>query len=154
MAQARMRFLTDDEKDLIHEQTLRVLEQAGIAYNLPEAIDLLAAAGAQVDRQTLRARVPRELVAAALQTVPRRVLLAARDPRRDVVLGDGSLTYLQRRHGDLHDRRRDRRAPPVLGGRPARRHASPRRAARRSTMCGPRSRRAISIPSRPISRSS
>jgi len=103
MAQARLRYLTDDDKGALHEQTLRVLAEAGIAFNLPEAIDLLEAAGARVDRGRLVAYLPGELVRAALALTPHEVLLAARDPARDVWVGgdhplsvcsDGTATYL------------------------------------------------------------
>ena len=103
MAQARLRFLDDDDKHSLHEQTMRVLAQAGVAFNVPEAIDLLAEAGARVDRERLVAYLPEELVRAALELTPREVLLAARDPAHDVVVGgdqplsvcsDGTATYL------------------------------------------------------------
>ena len=120
MAEACLHYLTDADKKELHEQTLTVLEKVGVAFNLPSAIDLLAAAGAQVDRAKLTARIPREMVAAALKTAPRRVLLAARDPARDVVLGegyvsvcsDGTATYMvddltgERRPGSAADLRR------------------------------------------------
>ncbi len=103
MAHARLRFLTDADKQEIHEQTLEVLATAGVAYGSPLAIDLLAGAGAAVDRERLTARLSADLVQAALATTPAEVLLAARDPRRDVVVGgdhplsvcsDGTATYL------------------------------------------------------------
>ena len=49
MAQARITYLSESEKQFVHEQTLRVLAEVGVAYNTPQAIELLAAAGAQVD---------------------------------------------------------------------------------------------------------
>lgn len=61
-------------------------------FHLPEAIELLGAAGAEVDRNDLSARIPWSLVEEALKSAPRRVLLAARDPQRDVMLGDGRLS--------------------------------------------------------------
>lgn len=91
MARPRLQILSDAEKEFIHEQTLRVLEEVGVCYNTPLAIDLLAENGAQVDRERLTAKIPRELVARALETVPRQVLLAAREPVNDRVVGDGSL---------------------------------------------------------------
>ena len=103
MAQARLQYLDDDDKGALHEQTMRVLAQAGVAFNVPEAIDLLAEAGARVDRERLVAYLPEELVQAALAITPREVLLAARDPAHDVVVGgghplsvcsDGTATYL------------------------------------------------------------
>ena len=93
MARARVSFLSDAEKGDLHEQTLGVLEHTGIAFNSPLAVDLLEEAGATVDRDTLTARLPRALVEACLALAPDRVLLAARDPAHDVIVGDGSLSF-------------------------------------------------------------
>ena len=91
MTRPRLTYLSAADKDFVHEQTVRLLEQVGVAYNTPKAIDLLAEAGAQVDRERLTARVPWSLVERCLASVPRRVLLAARDPRHDRWIEDGSL---------------------------------------------------------------
>jgi trimethylamine--corrinoid protein Co-methyltransferase len=88
-----MTYLSETEREFIHEQTVCVLEEVGIGYNSPAAIDLLEAAGAEVDRAHLRARLPWELVERCLKTCPREVRLAGRAPGTDVVLGDGSLTF-------------------------------------------------------------
>jgi trimethylamine--corrinoid protein Co-methyltransferase len=85
--------LTAAERERVHEQTLRVLEEVGVCYNTPLAIELLAAHGAEVDRQRLTARIPRKLVAECLKTVPHDVFLAARDPANDRVIGNGSLVF-------------------------------------------------------------
>lgn len=87
MAQARLRYLNDDEKQFIHEKVLEVLADVGIAYNTPQAIDLLEAAGAQVDRENLSAKLTWDIIEPALKTVPKQVLLAGRVPEADVVLG-------------------------------------------------------------------
>jgi trimethylamine--corrinoid protein Co-methyltransferase len=117
VAKARITYLSDAEKGFIHEKTLEVLERVGVAYNTPRAIDLLAAAGARVDREALTARLTWDVVEPALKTVPRTVLLAGRDPDKDCVLGgerliatsDGMTTYMlddetgERRDGTLAD---------------------------------------------------
>jgi len=79
--------------DEIHEATLDVLARAGVRFASPGALAVLRDAGAEVDDQTLVARLPRELVERAVARAPREVLLAARDPARDVVL-DGARTWL------------------------------------------------------------
>ncbi len=91
MARLTARLLDQAERDTLHEQTLTVLEEVGVAYNTPAALDVLEGTGAVLDRDRLSARLPRELVERCLATTPRQVLLAARDPAHDVVLGDGSL---------------------------------------------------------------
>lgn len=120
MAKAHVSYLTAEEKEALDQQVMDVLENVGVAYNSPAVVDLVADAGAIVDRRSLRARLPRALVRECLATVPRRVLLAGRDPARDVWLGDerlvatsdGSATYVQddrtgeRREGTLADLRR------------------------------------------------
>ena len=93
MARATLTYLSEADRQFIHEQTARVLAEVGIGYNTPAAIDLLAEAGAEVDRERLRAKLPWELVERCLETCPRQVRLAARVPGNDVVLGDGSLSF-------------------------------------------------------------
>ena len=112
MAKARITYLSDAEKHFVHEKTLEVLAKVGVAYNTPKAIDLLKAAGARVDREALTARLTWDVIEPALKTVPRTVLLAGRDPARDVLLGgerlvttsDGMTTYML---DDVSGRRRD-----------------------------------------------
>ena len=112
MARARITYLSDAEKDFIHEKTLEVLERVGVAYNTPKAIDLLEEAGARVDREALTARLTWDVIEPALKTVPRTVLLAGRDAARDCVLGgdrlittsDGMTTYML---DDVTGERRD-----------------------------------------------
>jgi trimethylamine--corrinoid protein Co-methyltransferase len=115
VAKARISYLSAQEKDFVHEKTLEVLEKVGVAYHTPKAIELLAAAGARVDREALTARLTWDLIEPALETVPRTVLLAGREPSRDCVLGgdrliatsDGMTTYM------LDDETGERRAGTV-----------------------------------------
>ena len=112
MARARATYLSEREKDFLHEKTLEVLEKVGVAYNTPAAIDLLAAAGAQVDRDALTAKLTWDIIEPCLKTVPKTVLLAGRRPEDDRVLGewplhtttDGIQTYV---YDDLTGRRRE-----------------------------------------------
>jgi trimethylamine---corrinoid protein Co-methyltransferase len=74
-----------------------------VAYNTPQALDLVEQAGAEVDRERLTARLGSELIERCLGTAPREVLLAGRDPAHDRVLGrdplvatsDGMATYVR-----------------------------------------------------------
>jgi len=93
MTRPLIHLLSDEQRTLLHEQTLTVLEEVGVAYNTPEAMDVLEGTEAILDRDRLTARLPRELVASCLETVPRKVLLAARDSANDVWLGDGSVSF-------------------------------------------------------------
>ena len=93
MARLQASLLSAAERDTLHEQTLTVLEEVGVAYNTPAALDVLDGTEAVLDRERLTARLPRELVERCLKTAPSTVLLAARDPAHDVRLGDGSLSF-------------------------------------------------------------
>jgi trimethylamine--corrinoid protein Co-methyltransferase len=112
VARARITYLSQAEKEFVHEKTLQVLEKVGVAYNAPKAMDLLEAAGVRVDRGALTARLTWDVIEPALKTVPRSVLLAGRDSSRDVVLGgerlvttsDGMTTHML---DDVTGRRRD-----------------------------------------------
>jgi len=53
------RLLGEEERYTLHEQTLRVLEEVGVAYNTPAALDVLEGTEAVLDRDGLRARLPR-----------------------------------------------------------------------------------------------
>ena len=93
MTRPQIHLLFDEERAVLHEHTLTVLEEVGVAYNTPAAMDVLEGTGAILDRDRLTARLPRELVGRCLETVPHKLLLAARDPANDVWLGDGSLSF-------------------------------------------------------------
>lgn len=76
------------EKDIhrIHEHSLDVLMEVGIAYNTPRALNILEERGCQVDYSRNWACIPPDLVEWAISQAPRKVTLAARDPSRDVLL--------------------------------------------------------------------
>ena len=112
MARLAASFLDEADRATLHEQTLTVLEEVGVAYNTPVAMDVLEGTEAVLDRERLTARLPRTLIERCLATAPRSVLLAARDPAHDVRLGDGSLSFttdgtvtymLDDESGELHE---------------------------------------------------
>jgi trimethylamine:corrinoid methyltransferase-like protein len=72
-------YLSATERAELIEQTFIVLEEVGVTFNTPEALDLMEEAGALVDRATTLVRLPRELVERCLALAPGQVLLAARD---------------------------------------------------------------------------
>lgn len=89
----RLTVLDESERRAIHAATLEVLSQTGVRYASPKALDILRAAGAEIDDETRLAKLSARLVEDALAKAPRKVLLAGRDPEKDVLL-DGSRTWL------------------------------------------------------------
>ena len=86
-------YLTDAEKQFVHEQTVRLLAEVGVAYNTPTLTTLLKEAGASVDEARLQAKLPWELVERCLAGLPKTVLLAGREPAYDCVVGAGGMLY-------------------------------------------------------------
>lgn len=93
MARPRLQYLTDADRQFVHAQTMRVLSEAGVAYNTPTLTGLLVEAGAVVDAENLTAKLPWELVERCLKTVPRDILLAGRDPAYDCRVSDDGMLY-------------------------------------------------------------
>ncbi len=81
----RLKILSDDEVDRIHDGALRTLSSVGIVFEDAAARETLRAAGAKVDGE--RVRIPEELVDASLAIGPGRVVLGARASDRSIELG-------------------------------------------------------------------
>ena len=89
----RLEILSAEDVRRIHTATLDVIESVGVRFPSKQALDLLEAHGAQVDRNTQIAKIPGHIVEAALRLAPPTYTLAARDPALDVPL-DGQHSYL------------------------------------------------------------
>jgi trimethylamine--corrinoid protein Co-methyltransferase len=78
--------LTDDQIEKIHETALTILEEVGFTYEtgLEETLDMLAAAGARVERANQRIFFPRALVEEQAQIAPANVILYSRDGKNDL----------------------------------------------------------------------
>ena len=83
-----LNMFTDDELKKIHLGTLEVLKKTGVFIESEEAQDILAAAGAIVDRKTNVVRFPEWMVEDAIQSAPRQLLLYSRDGQHDLVVED------------------------------------------------------------------
>ena len=92
-----MRFqshlLSDSEKEKIHQETLRILFEAGVLYHSEKALKLLETNGARVDWEKKTAHIPQELVEQALRTAPRSFVLGARNQVHDYPLPSPKSRY-------------------------------------------------------------
>jgi trimethylamine--corrinoid protein Co-methyltransferase len=79
-------FLSEQEEDLIHSQSLRLLDEMGVLVRSKSVLQLLEGKGAIVDYDAMTARMPAEMIDSALDTAPREMTLCGRDPRNDVRL--------------------------------------------------------------------
>jgi trimethylamine--corrinoid protein Co-methyltransferase len=84
-------LLGQEQLDHIYEAALEVLARVGGEFHDPAAVALLADAGASVENDR-RVRIPDTLVADALQSAPRRIVVWDRDGQRRLFL-EGRNTY-------------------------------------------------------------
>jgi trimethylamine--corrinoid protein Co-methyltransferase len=73
-------LLNEEEKQLIHQQSLRILSEVGVRFHGEKALPLLAANGARVDTEKGIAYLASDMVENALSTAPRTFVLGARNP--------------------------------------------------------------------------
>jgi len=78
--QMQCSFLSDSEKQRIHEDTLKILSGVGVKFLSPKALKLLANNGAIIDRESMIARISSSMVEQALKTAPKSFVLGARNP--------------------------------------------------------------------------
>lgn len=81
--QLQCRFLSDGERERIHRDSLRILDEVGVRFTSAKALAILKSAGARVDPGERIARIPAELVGEALRTAPRAFTLGARHAGND-----------------------------------------------------------------------
>jgi len=86
MAVARLKFLSEEEEDRVHELSLKVLENIGVKIHSPTVLKMLKDAGAQVDMKTELVKFDGDIVKDALKKAPRRFTVASRDGRHDMKL--------------------------------------------------------------------
>lgn len=93
MSRARARLLTHAERERTHDASLRILEETGALVRSTEARQLLAEAGAHAGEGD-RVRFPENLIADALRSAPKSLVLGARDPRHDLRIPAREFPYL------------------------------------------------------------
>jgi trimethylamine--corrinoid protein Co-methyltransferase len=90
---AKLKVLTDDQVDHIHEASLKILERTGLRIDSEDAQKRLLKNGAA--RHATRKNVltfPKSMVEESIKKVPRFGKYFARDPKNDVTF-DGQTTY-------------------------------------------------------------
>jgi trimethylamine--corrinoid protein Co-methyltransferase len=87
-------YLPREDIETIHETTMRVLEEFGIAFNQDEAVDILERAGCEVDRDALPAplvKFSREFVMEQIAKAPAEFTVHARNPNHTIVMGGNNM---------------------------------------------------------------
>ena len=86
-------ILSVDQVETIHLASLRILREIGFEVLGDRALELFAAAGAEVDRARRSVRLDAGLVEELVAKAPAEFRLYARNPGRDVILGGDHLVF-------------------------------------------------------------
>ncbi len=100
--------------EIIHENSMTILEEIGVEFRDDDALERWRAAGAEVSDS--RVRIPRELAMATLALAPSEFTQHARNPERNIVVGGRHTVFAptygspfvrdldgERRYGTLED---------------------------------------------------
>ena len=82
---------SSEQLELIHDGSMRVLEEIGIDVLLPQARDMMTEAGATADGQ--RVRFDRNMIMALLDSVPEQFTLHARNPAHNIQVGGNFVNF-------------------------------------------------------------
>ena len=87
-------FLSPEEQQKIHEESLRILEEVGALFHSDRALKILKKNGAKIDKEDRIAKIPAEMVDQALKTAPGSFTLGARVPEKDFALPSSYSGYV------------------------------------------------------------
>ncbi|MBL8895267.1 MAG: trimethylamine methyltransferase family protein, partial [Rhizobiales bacterium] len=82
------KLISDDEVEALHEAALTILETIGIRCQVADAREIFRNAGAIVDDSIAQVRVGRDIVEAALKTVPSQIVMTPRNQAHEVRIGN------------------------------------------------------------------
>ena len=85
--------LNEKQIRAVHQASMAILERTGITVPHPDLLDRLEAAGAKVNRDTQRVRLPEEVVMCLVQGAGRQFTIYVRDLNKTAVFGAGKRNY-------------------------------------------------------------
>ena len=88
-----MEVVSEDQIEMIHQASLRILEEIGMDFMHPEAKAILAKEGVKITPGSDRVRLDRGLVMEKMKTVRRTFPLYARNPARNLMMGANNINY-------------------------------------------------------------
>jgi trimethylamine--corrinoid protein Co-methyltransferase len=82
----QLKFFSDDQIEAIHNASLRVLDEIGVAMQHPNALEIMKKAGATIDVSHQIVRIPQSIVEEALRKVAKDIRLYGRLSEWDILL--------------------------------------------------------------------
>jgi trimethylamine--corrinoid protein Co-methyltransferase len=88
-----LELLPPNRLEQLHEASMRILEDIGLAFMDDEALDIWEKAGAKVDRARQHVWMDRGLILAAVAQAPSSFTWRARNPERSVFIGENAVAF-------------------------------------------------------------
>ncbi len=88
-----LKFLSQDEKKRIHNDSIKILSHVGVKYMSTKALRVLEKNGARVNYDTRIAKIPEEMVTEGLKRAPKSFVLGARNPEFDFQMPSSFTSY-------------------------------------------------------------
>ena len=88
----RYQVITQNELEMIHENSLKIMENVGIVITYEPALQILKKHGVKVDER--RAYFPRTLVEECIKLAPSSYTIYARDPKKNVEISCEKTAYV------------------------------------------------------------
>jgi len=85
-------YFTSGQAGLIHEATLKIMEETGLVFTHEPARKLFSKAGCRIDGQ--RVFFPKKLVEDQIKKAPSQFTLYARNPEKNVVIGGDNIAFI------------------------------------------------------------
>ncbi len=85
-------ILTESQVEQVHEATLKILEQVGVDFCYPPALEVLSGGGARVNGE--RVFFTRQLVEDQIKKAPGQFTLYARNPEKNVIIGGDNIAFI------------------------------------------------------------
>lgn len=92
-AYAPLNVMSAEQEDLVHRQSLHLLQEVGLKFLSPETWPILERAGCRIDRETGMVWLPAEVVEHHLAKAPQQFTLKARNPANDLGCGGEQIHY-------------------------------------------------------------
>jgi len=86
MARAKMITMDQKEEDVIHEMSIKCLNEIGVCIHSETVLKMLEEKGAVVNYDSMIAKMPEKMVNNALQSAPSQFTLYGRDSKHDIAL--------------------------------------------------------------------
>jgi trimethylamine--corrinoid protein Co-methyltransferase len=80
--------LNEESISRVHQTAMRIIEEVGFEVNSDTALELFKGAGAWVDQERHRVRLPQEKVLELIRIAPSEVRLCSQDGKHDILLGE------------------------------------------------------------------